>query len=92
MRFAHENGEWRRHLETETHDIDEAVAHLTEDYLEETGVNYYDNEGGYGHLDINVAAGTVDLEVSQNLESSEVAFARLSDIQTGETILDRVER
>ena len=92
VRFAHENGEWRRHVETLTHDIDEAVVHLTEDYLEETGVDYYNNEGGYGHLEINVAAGTVDLEVSQNVEASEVAFARLSDIQTGETILNRVER
>ncbi len=84
--FAHEGGEWRRLVERKVLDIDEAVIHLTEDYLEETGVNYVDNEGGFGHLEINVGAGTVELEVSQNVELSEVAFSRVSDIATGEVV------
>ena len=84
--FAHEGGEWRRLVELEELDIDEAVINLTEDYLEETGVNYVDNEGGFGHLEINVGTGTVELEVSQNVELSEVAFSRVSDIATGDIV------
>lgn len=91
VEVAHRNGEWVRHRNVRNVRVADAVMALTDDYLEETGVNYYDNEGGYGQLVIDVAAGTVNLEINQNVESSEVAYARLSDIATGDVLEDRMQ-
>lgn len=80
---------WRKEEVVEVVTLDDAIRALTDDYLEETGVNYYDNAGGSGCLEIVVENGTVDLEVNQTVETSELAFGRVTDIDTGEVLEDR---
>lgn len=87
--FVLEDGEWTRQEQVEHVGVEAAIATLTEDYLQETGVDWYNNTGGHGCLEIDVPSGTVNLEVNQNEEVSNLAFARLSDIVSGEPIEER---
>lgn len=82
----HQTGEWRQEGLARTADIDDAVRTLTDDYLEETGVDYYNDSGGHGELVIHVDEGTVELEVNQTVEHSECAFHAKRDIASGEAI------
>jgi len=66
--------------------LDLAIEELTNDYLEETQVNWYDNDGGYGELTIDVQAGTVTLEVNVRTTESSSEYWRTLDIQTGEEV------
>lgn len=90
VHFTHEDGDWQRIEETEQRSFVQAAVHLTEDYIEETGVDYSNNEGGFGELVVDVAEGSVGLEVSHNVQASELAFSRVMDIESGEVIETRV--
>jgi hypothetical protein len=57
---------------------------LTDAYLEETGVNGYDNDGGLGQLEIDVAGGEVTLTIDCRYTHSNPAFFSQKDIETGE--------
>lgn len=61
-----------------------AMTTLTDDYLEETGVNWCDNDGGWGELTIAVGPGTVGLEVNARYTTSTTAFSEERDIVSGE--------
>ena len=91
VEFSHRNNRWERNENVHIVRVVDAVTALTDDYLEETGVNYYDNEGGFGFLEIDVAAGDVELEINQNVESSELAFKRRSDIASGDVLEERMQ-
>ena len=66
--------------------LNEAIDELTYDYLEETGVDWYNNDGGYGELVIDVNAGTVALEVNVRYTESTTEYSAERDIATGEDI------
>jgi hypothetical protein len=67
-------------------DLDGAIRAITDDYLQETGVDWYNGDGGYGELEIDVDAGTVSLEVSVRFIEASVQFAMERDIATGEGV------
>ncbi len=46
-----------------TDSLDTALQDIAMEYIEETNVNWYDHDGGYGTLRIDVDAGTIDLEI-----------------------------
>ena len=83
-----DSGQWitQRGLETKT--LDSAIETLTEDYLAETGVDWYNGDGGFGVLHVDVEKGTVSLEVSQRFTESTTEFSRTNDIATGEELDD----
>lgn len=68
--------------------VSDAMYQLTDDYLEETGVNWYDNDGGFGELVIDVDEGSVELEVNSRYTNHETEFCSTRDIETGEEIDD----
>jgi len=83
---ALEEGTWvtRRAVERQT--LLQAIETLTDDYLEETGVNWYDNDGGFGELRIDTERGTVDLEIKVRFTETSIEYSRICDIQTGEEL------
>ena len=67
-------------------EAEEAIRALTDEYLEEVDVDWYNNDGGQGHLEINVEAGTVELEVSTNYTERTTEVFTTRDIATGEEV------
>ena len=65
-----------------------AIEELTDDYLAETNVDWYNNDGGFGELIIDVDEGTVALEVSVRFTESSTEYSCTRDIVTGEELED----
>jgi hypothetical protein len=63
-----------------------ALEALTYDYLEETGVDWYNGDGGFGTLEIDVEAGTVRLNVDVRYTESATQFAAERYILSGENL------
>jgi hypothetical protein len=78
-----EDGLWVAVAEPTEGSVGAALEELTYDYLEETGVDWYNNDGGFGELVIDVAQGTVALEVNTRYTESTNAFSSERDILTG---------
>ncbi len=81
-----EDGQWRRTTTPEQSTLNEVMDALTNDYLEETGVDWYNNDGGYGELVIDVQDGTVSLEVQVRYTESRTEYSAERDIETGDDI------
>jgi len=62
----------------------DAIENITYDYLEESGTNWVDNEGGFGYLNIDVAAATVRLSVDYRYMESRTEYENTLDIISGE--------
>lgn len=78
--------EWRYTRNIERVNLHDAIQEITDDYLEETGVDWYNNEGGFGDLIIDVIEGTVAIEVNVRTAESETAYSATKDIETGEEV------
>lgn len=83
-----QNGRWITNRLLERHDLQSAIEALTNDYLEETDVDWYNGDGGFGELNIDVEAGTVSLEVSVRCTESSTQFSATRDIASGEDVDD----
>ena len=81
-----EDGRWISAVTPKEASLNEVIEELTYDYLEETGVDWYNDNGGYGELVINVQEGTVSLEVNVRYSHSTTEFHGEYDIATGEEI------
>jgi hypothetical protein len=81
-----DDGAWRSTLTPEVTTLGDVVEALTYDYLEETGVDWCNNDGGYGELNIDVTNGTVSLEVNVRYTESTTEFSAERDIETGDEI------
>lgn len=79
-----EDGRWVRTSELTQSAVNDAIESLTYEYLDETGVDWYNNDGGYGELQINVQRGTVILDVNVRYTESTNEFWSERDIATGE--------
>jgi len=66
--------------------LDEAINALAEDYIDSTDVDWYNNDGGYGNLEIDVVEGTVSLEVYSRYTETSVEYDERLDINTGDVI------
>ena len=77
---------WLRTTQEEDMPLGEAIAELTYDYLDESGVDWYNNDGGYGDLVIDVMAGTVALTVNQRYTESTCEYEAELDIASGEEL------
>ena len=78
-----EDGQWISRMEPIQQSVRKALEELTYDYLEDTDVNWYDNEGGFGELRIDVVQGTVQLEVNARYTEVSTEFNQEHDIATG---------
>lgn len=81
-----DNGHWRTTVNPDQISLNSAIETITYDFLEETGINWYDNEGGYGELVIDVSQSSVTLSVSERYTEINEAYHAERDIITGEDI------
>jgi hypothetical protein len=81
-----EDGKGVKTRELTTSAVSKALIQLTDAYLEETGVNGYDNAGGLGQLEIDVAGGEVTLTIDCRYTHSNPAFVSQQEIETGEEL------
>lgn len=81
-----QEGRWVNERGRERKDLNAAIEELTNDYLEEVHVNWWDNDGGFGHLTIDVEEGTVQVEVSVRYTESSCEYGRTLDISSGEEV------
>lgn len=81
-----DEGVWRSTVTPTDGTMREAIDALTYDYLEETGVDWYNNAGGHGELEINVTRGTVELQVSVRYSESHLEYSGEHNIETGEEL------
>lgn len=79
---------WITNRLLERKDLSSAIEEVTDDYLQETNVDRYNNDGGFGELSIDVEAGTVSLEVSVRYTESSTEFSATRDIASGEDVDD----
>ena len=77
----HIRGQW--HGVTVPHEVSvrEAIHAITLDCLEHTGVDWCNNEGGQGHLEIDVEAGTVELMIERTM------YSDMREIDTGDSVM-----
>lgn len=81
-----DDGAWVRTEEFNEGSVNEAVEELTYDYLEETGIDWYNNDGGYGELVIDIARETVSLDVNVRYTDSNNEYCAETNILTGEDV------
>jgi hypothetical protein len=68
------NGEYVKTFKKSQKSLRDAFESIADEILEETGVDWYNNEGGYGDIVFNVNEGTVHCDMNQRIvqvESSE---------------------
>ena len=82
-RHFREGNRWRTVRALEDTPIEEAIRALTDEYLEEFDVDWYNNDGGQGHLEIDVGAGTAGLAIATNYTERTTQVCRTVDIATG---------
>ena len=51
-----------------------------DDWLTTTDVDWYNGDGGYGECEINVAAGTISLDVNVRITESDNAYWHEYDV------------
>lgn len=75
-----ENGTWHGQILEQEKSLYEAVEDLVYDYLEETGVDWYNNDGGRGEFTIDVENRTIEASIdcyyteSNTEHSAEIEF------------------
>lgn len=81
-----DDGIWLSRVSIQQTTLEEAIRTLTDDYLSEVDVNWYDNDGGFGSLEIDVGQGTVSLEVNCRYTESTTEHHSERDIATGQEL------
>jgi hypothetical protein len=81
-----DDGHWRSRVAPVRGTLRQAVEALTYDYLEETGVDWYNNDGGFGELTIEVEEGTVSLQINVRYTETQVEYSAVHDIATHEEL------
>lgn len=78
-----DDGTWVVMQETERKSLSDAIEVIADDYLEETDIDWYNDDGGYGEMVIDVAEGTVSMEINTRYTETTCAFSRTREIETG---------
>ena len=60
--------------------LEDALQELAIEYIEETYIDWYNGDGGYGTLRINVIEGTIDLEIMTRIHDTSCAHTSIVDI------------
>lgn len=81
-RFSSEESRWVRLQENSRKNLNAAIEALTYDYLDEADVDWYNDDGGFGELVIDVNEGTVSLEVNVRVTEVHRELDQVRDIQT----------
>lgn len=80
-RIAYNHGVNQVSLETIQRPLLVALKYVVEDYLEWTGVNWYDNDGGYGEFVLDIEKDLMSMEVFQRYTESTCEFSDDMDLE-----------
>jgi hypothetical protein len=58
------DGTWNTESTPKTQPVKEALEQICYDMLERTGIDWYNNDGGFGQLEFDLETGETNLEVS----------------------------
>ncbi len=75
--FRHDHWGWNV-VEAEV-SLDQAIMDVSEEYIDSKDVNWWDAEGGFGHLRIDAVEGEIDLEINVNTSKSVLDETRKID-------------
>ena len=81
-----EQGRWVSVRVPKRGTVADAIEALTYDYLEETGVDWYNNDGGFGELRIDVASQQFSMEVNVRYTDSTNEYCAERCILTGDWV------
>jgi hypothetical protein len=81
-----ENGAWVWVSEPVEQSAKEAIETFVYDFLELTHVDWYNNDGGYGDLNIDLTEDTVECDVNTRFTESHSAYAERFAVATGERL------
>lgn len=81
-----DDGHWAYSIQHHQCRLSEAITTITDDYLEFTNVDWFNDSGGFGQMEINVVDGTVTLDVNTRYEESTSAYSADHDIATGQEL------
>ena len=84
--IVRQDDRWRRVETTSAISFKEIVESACLEWLDETNVDWYNNQGGYGSLEIFVETGRVSLNVETRFTTSENAYYSERDVHTGEDL------
>ena len=59
------DGVWHTESTPKTQPVNDALEQICYDMLERTGIDWYNNDGGFGQLEFDLETGETNLEVSQ---------------------------
>lgn len=77
------DGRWHTAVVSRQASMAQVIEQLTYDYLEETGVDWYNDDGGYGDLTIDVERQTISVNVNVRYTRSELEHSADIDIESG---------
>lgn len=60
----YDGDKWVTTSTTKQVQLRDALEQITYDMLEKTGIDWYNNDGGYGELNVDLVQGTIQLEVN----------------------------
>ena len=80
------DGRWQSLYSEQEVDLVSALEELAYDYIEGTGVDWYNNEGGFADLIIDTDTGMATMDVDVRVYHSETTYYSSLDIATGETV------
>ncbi len=81
-----DNGIWLSTQQLVNEPLMHAIETITNDYLEYTDVDWYNNDGGFGEMTIDVPEGTVAMDVNVRYTESNTEFCSTIDIITGDVV------
>jgi len=80
------NRSWQVAVIEQENSLVDAITEIVDDYLDATGVDWYNNEGGFGHFYIYVQQGTFESSVYVRFAESSCERSEERDIMTGEDL------
>ena len=86
-RSTYTNSGWNREIYTEKLNLEQILRALTNDALEEQGLDWYNNDGGQGNLSIDFTQSppNIELNVGINITTTEDHEFNFSDEEYEET-------
>jgi hypothetical protein len=79
FRDCYINGEWKTESELVQLPVEEVLETMCEDVLEKMGIDWYNNEGGFGELYVDLNANEVSLDVTTRHTENYTTSIELDD-------------
>jgi hypothetical protein len=80
------DGRWQGVTVVKSLNLDDAIQQLSEGYIESNDCDWFNNDGGWGSMTIDVGSGSVSIEINVRYTESTCEVSKTLDIDSGEEI------